>query len=87
MFYFLSYIVAVNLITFLLFGIDKFFAKKQKRRIPESTLLFCGVTGGGLGGILGVYYFKHKNKKVEFMRRLWVIGALWILGLWGWFTW
>ena len=50
----LYYLVAVNITTLLVYGIDKLKAKKSKWRIPESTLLFLAVIGGSIGALLGM---------------------------------
>ncbi|MNL75663.1 hypothetical protein D3C87_2015100 [compost metagenome] len=50
----------------LLMGIDKYKAKHHKWRIPESTLLAAGLAGGGIGGLLGMFLFRHKTKKLVF---------------------
>lgn len=42
-------------------GLDKLFAKLQKRRIPEKTLFVFAIVGGALGGTLGMYGFRHKT--------------------------
>ena len=57
--------IAANIITFILFGADKYFAKKNKRRIPERTLLYWCVLGP-FGGYVGMYQFRHKYKKFRF---------------------
>ena len=46
--------------------IDKTKAKKGKWRISETTLLLLGVLGGSIGGIIGMYTFRHKTKKKRF---------------------
>lgn len=56
----------MNLILFLLMGIDKRKAIKHKRRIPEKTLLLLGAVGGALGGLLGMFLFHHKTRKSIF---------------------
>ena len=61
------YIISINLITFLLMYIDKKKAKKGKWRIKESTLFTLVLLGGGIGGICGMYVFRHKNKKARFV--------------------
>jgi len=61
------YIIAINLITFFTMFIDKRKAKKGKRRIPEKTLFTLVFLGGGIGGIAGMYVFKHKTKKTRFI--------------------
>ena len=58
-------ILAVNLITFLLYGIDKYKAKKNHWRISEKTLLLWGVFAP-FGGILGMKIFRHKTQKAKF---------------------
>lgn len=47
-------------------GIDKIKAKKNKWRIPESTLFSVSVLGGSLGGLLGIFLFNHKKNKISF---------------------
>ena len=63
---FLLYLLAINLIAFLAMGIDKWKAKRGAWRIPEQTLLSLVLLGGGIGGIAGMYTFRHKTKKPRF---------------------
>lgn len=63
----LIYLVAINLITFLAMYIDKKRAKWGKWRIKESTLFLLVLLGGGIGGIAGMYTFRHKTKKPGFV--------------------
>lgn len=57
--------IVVNIITFIMFGVDKYKAKKGKMRIPERKLLtWCVV--GPFGGYIGMYQFRHKYKKPKF---------------------
>ena len=60
------YLLAINVIAFLTMGIDKWKAKRNAWRIPEQTLLSLVVLGGGIGGIIGMYTFRHKTKKPRF---------------------
>ena len=46
--------------------IDKKRAKWGKWRIKESTLFTLVLLGGGIGGIAGMYTFRHKTKKLKF---------------------
>lgn len=55
-----------NVIIFLLYGIDKYKAVKNKWRISEKTLLGCAVLMGGIGATLGMEIFRHKTKKPLF---------------------
>ena len=61
------YLILINIIAFLAMYIDKRKAKKSKRRIPEKTLFILVGLGGGIGGILGMYLFRHKTKKTRFV--------------------
>ena len=62
----LLYLLAINVIAFLAMGIDKWKAKRGAWRIPEQTLISMVLLGGGIGGILGMYAFRHKTKKPRF---------------------
>jgi uncharacterized membrane protein YsdA (DUF1294 family) len=64
--YFISYLVAVNLITFIFFWNDKRRSKKEAWRIPEKTLISLCLIGGSIGGILGMQVFHHKTKHALF---------------------
>lgn len=64
--YFLIYIYIINLVLLIMYGLDKFFAMSNKRRIREKTLFFVALISGGLGAILGMFIFKHKTKKIKF---------------------
>ena len=61
------YLILINIIAFLAMYIDKRKAKKGKRRIPEKTLFILVGLGGGIGGILVMYLFRHKTKKTRFV--------------------
>jgi uncharacterized membrane protein YsdA (DUF1294 family) len=60
------YLIAVNLVSFIMFGVDKYRAVKEKSRIPILTLLASSFIGGSLGGIIAMYLFRHKTKKSYF---------------------
>jgi len=60
------YVVLVNVVAFLLYGFDKWQARKGKRRISEKTLLALAIFGGSAGAYVGMYLFHHKTKKVKF---------------------
>ena len=61
------YIIGINLFTFFMMWLDKRKAKKGKWRIPENTLLLLVILGGGIGGIIGMYAFRHKTQKAKFV--------------------
>lgn len=60
------YLLIINIVAFLAMWIDKRKAEKGKWRISETTLLLLGVLGGSIGGIIGMYTFRHKTKKKRF---------------------
>ena len=62
-----GYIILVNLIGFLLMGIDKRKAIKHAFRIPEATLFSVAILGGSIGCILGMFHFRHKTKHWYFV--------------------
>lgn len=62
----LLYIGIMNIIGFLIMGIDKLKAKKRAFRIPEATLFLVALMGGSIGSILGMYLFRHKTKHKTF---------------------
>lgn len=63
---FIIYLIAINIITFLVMGLDKWKAKHGSWRIQEATLFTLVLFGGGIGGILGMIVFHHKTKKAKF---------------------
>lgn len=75
----LIYLVIINVVTFLTFGLDKLKAKTDAWRIPEKTLLGLAVIGGSVGGILGMRTFRHKTRHKQFSVGLPVILVLQIV--------
>ena len=55
-------LVVMNVLAFALMGIDKAKAKAGAWRIPEKTLFLVTALFGGLGGTLGMFFFRHKTK-------------------------
>lgn len=62
----LYYFAAINVLTFLLYGLDKLKAKHSWWRIPEKTLLWLAVLGGTLGALLGMKVWHHKTLHKKF---------------------
>lgn len=60
------YLIVINILGFLVMGLDKHKAKMAERRIPENTLFMFTILGGGVGTIAGMYVFHHKTKKMKF---------------------
>ena len=64
--YIYYYLLAVNILAFVLFGIDKQNARRNMWRIPEKTLILSAVIGGSVGAVLGMRFFHHKTRKAKF---------------------
>ena len=64
--YSLYYLFAVNSLTFLLYGIDKYKAKKGRWRISEATLLTMAAIGGSIGAWAGMRTWHHKTMHKKF---------------------
>ena len=57
----LYYLIVINVVTFLVYGIDKWKAKKGSWRISEATLLILAAIGGSIGALLGMKIWHHKT--------------------------
>lgn len=61
------YLAAVNLLAFILMGVDKARARRGVRRIPEKALFLAALIGGSVGALLGMYTFRHKTRHRSFV--------------------
>ena len=64
---YLLLVLLMTIITFILYGIDKRKAIKNQYRIKEKTLLLSSFLFGSVGGIIGMYIFRHKTKHWYFV--------------------
>lgn len=62
----LHYLIIINAITFIVYGIDKWKAYKNKWRVQETTLLLLAVFGGSIGAFLGMKVWHHKTMHKKF---------------------
>ena len=56
------YLSIINIVGFIMMGVDKRRAKRKEWRISESSLFTCAFLGGSLGMIAGMYTFRHKTR-------------------------
>lgn len=63
----LLYFLLISVISIIVTVHDKNAAKKNKWRVPESTLLFLGFIGGATFMFITMFIIRHKTKKAKFM--------------------
>ncbi len=63
---YLSFIITINFVSFVLMGLDKYKAIKGSYRISEISFLTLGFMGGAVGVLLGMVCFRHKTNKKKF---------------------
>ena len=80
-------LIALNFVTFAMFGIDKAKAQSGAWRVAESTLLTLAFLGGTLGAYAGRALFRHKTRKQPFGSQLFSIAVMQVLGLGGLIGW
>lgn len=83
--YIVPYLTFINIITFAVYGIDKWKAKRNKWRITEANLLLLAFVGGSLGAYMAMKVFRHKTQHKKFTILVplfliaWISFALWYL--------
>lgn len=87
-------LIVLNVLAFVLFGVDKAKAKAGAWRISESALILSAFFGGSLGALIGMHVFHHKTNKTEFklgvpvllMFHVGLIVMFWLIhSVWGFF--
>jgi uncharacterized membrane protein YsdA (DUF1294 family) len=76
----MGYLASINLITLIMFGMDKSRAKQGRARISEVNLFLLSFIGGVWGGILGMLMFRHKTRKLRFKAVMALILILHVAG-------
>ena len=71
------YFIVINLLTFLLYGLDKYKAIRQEWRIPERALLLMAFVGGAFGAFSAMRIFRHKTRKGRFKLMIPLFCLLW----------
>ena len=62
----LIYLAVINVVTFFMYGVDKWKARKSKWRIRETALLGLAVLGGSIGAWSGMKAWHHKTQHKKF---------------------
>jgi uncharacterized membrane protein YsdA (DUF1294 family) len=60
------YLLAVNLLTYIIYGIDKHKARHKRWRVREASLLLLAALGGSIGALLAMRVFRHKTQHKKF---------------------
>lgn len=72
------YLVVINVVAFILYGLDKAKAVKHQWRIPEATLLGAAFAGGAFGAFAGMIVFHHKTRKMKFRILIPIAILIWL---------
>ena len=81
-----SWLLAITGTTFLTYGYDKLVAGTRATRVPERALLTLAFAGGTVGALLGMRLFHHKTSKESFLERFWLVVAVQIVVVAGWYA-
>ncbi len=73
------YLIVINAVAFLMYGIDKEKARKGKWRIKEKDLILVAMIGGSIGAFFGMHFFHHKTRHWYFRYGIPVIMILQII--------
>lgn len=77
--FYLLLLCCMSVITFFVMGSDKRRAIRGAQRVPEARLFLLALLGGGIGGLLGMYAFRHKTRHLHFVIGFPLIAAVQIL--------
>lgn len=78
--WFFNWLIAISVVAFVFYGIDKGLSKTKATRIPELALHFLSLAGGFIGAFLGLLSFRHKSNFREhpvFIPVMALSAALW----------
>lgn len=65
--YMYLYLIGINIVSFIIYGIDKILAIFNKRRVSEKNLILLSIIGGSYGSLLSMLIFHHKIRKKKFI--------------------
>ncbi len=81
----LWYLTSINIFTFLLFIIDKYYSLKDRKRVPELSLYFFSFAGGIFGALIAMLITRHKIRKKlffiiqSFILFIWIVSIYYVL--------
>jgi len=81
----LAFLLAINCVTFVVYGLDKWNAIRGGRRTPEATLHLLSLFGGSPAAAVAQPAFRHKTKKRSFRRIFFAIIAIQVIAIALWF--
>ncbi len=73
------YLVGINIVAFIVYGIDKYNAVHKTYRVSEYSLYCLAIFGGPIGSLLGMRVFHHKTRKILF----WIVNIISLI-IWIW---
>lgn len=65
--YLMYYLIIINVAAWIMYGLDKWKAKRGAWRLSERALLLVALAGGSVGALAGMMLFRHKTKKAKFV--------------------
>ena len=83
----LAWLGVLSVVTFLMFGYDKWRAGRGGERVSEARLIWLSALGGWLGGLLGMIVFRHKTAKWSFKLKFAIALLPGLAGWWARFHW
>lgn len=73
------YFIALNLVTFVAFGQDKWAAQHKKERTAEMTFHLLGLFGAFPAIFFGRKIFRHKTQKQSYILTMWLFFAFQVM--------
>ena len=75
--FFFTYLIGINLFTFVLYGLDKYKAVHGLWRVSERVLLLAALLGGAFSALFSMFFFHHKTRKARFLLFIPLSTILW----------
>ena len=75
------YFLTINVLTFIVYGVDKWKAQRGRWRVSETVLLGLAALGGSVGAWLAMQLFRHKTQKKKFRYGVPILFALQLAAL------